>query len=532
MMKDQVIVRFPDGSEKDVALTLSETDLYLGEFCIELAEVGTCTGLNTKCQLSAAGESYTLTFATEKKCARFVSTVLAAQEELETAPAVQKAEEEAPAEVAKEKPQKAKKTKNEPKGKQQPKGKKPLSTGAVIAIILAVVLVLAAVAVGIYLWQLNKVDPAYGENDVTAQEQYCAEEISKRELAANVVINAEGEPILTNGTLQIYHWTEYYTFMNYYGSYASMVGLNSSASLGAQTGPSGSGTWEQFFLDGAITNFGRYYALTRAAEAEGYVLPEEDAAIIADVLVPDGDFANNVVSYGFADVADYLDQNYGPFVTLEDYHSYMTTYITAAAYYEDVLYTQINGAVTDADVEAYFDANAESYGDIKYNNVSVRHILIAPEGDKDTETGDWTEEQWTAAETKANEVYALWQADPTVENFAALATEYTADTASAEAGGLYENFAPGSMVTEFNDWCFLQAHEAGDTGIVKTIYGYHIIYFVEQTETRAWFDTAKSALINERLNAKVDEIIAAYPIQADYAQMRLFDMVAYSLETE
>lgn len=514
-MKDQVIVCFPDGSEKDVALTLNETDLCLGEFCVELSEVTGCTAEGSICRLSTANESYSLTFATEKKCARFVALVEAAREELENG--------ERPA--AKPAPKVQKSQKN---NKKAPK-KKGLSTGGVIAIIIAVVLVLAAVAVGIYLWSSNRVVPAYGENDATALDQYCFEEISDRELAATVVINGEGESILTNAGLQIYHWTEYYTFMNYYGSYASMVGLNSSATLGSQTGPDGTGTWEQFFLEGAISNFGRYYALVRAAEADGYVLPDEDAAIIADVLDPNGDFAANVLEYGFADVDDYLVQNYGPYVTLQDYYDYMNVYITAAAYYEDVLYADVNSAITDAEVEEYFEANAESYGDIKYNNASVRHILIQPEGDKDSETGTWSDEAWAAAETKANEIYEQWKADPTEDNFAALATEHTADTSSAEDGGLYEDFAPGEMTTEFNDWCFLEERKPGDHAIVKTQFGYHIMYYVEQTETRAWFDTAKSAIINERLTTIVEELKAKYPIEADYAQMRLYDMVAIYL---
>ena len=34
------------------------------------------------------------------------------------------------------------------------------------------------------------------------------------------------------------------------------------------------------------------------------------------------------------------------------------------------------------------------------------------------------------------------------------------------------------MVTEFNNWIFDDARKAGDVEIVKTSYGYHIMYFV------------------------------------------------------
>ena len=41
------------------------------------------------------------------------------------------------------------------------------------------------------------------------------------------------------------------------------------------------------------------------------------------------------------------------------------------------------------------------------------------------------------------------------------------------------------MVAEFNDWLFDSSRKPGDTGIVKTTYGYHIMYFVSDSSP-AW----------------------------------------------
>ena len=38
------------------------------------------------------------------------------------------------------------------------------------------------------------------------------------------------------------------------------------------------------------------------------------------------------------------------------------------------------------------------------------------------------------------------------------------------------------MVTAFNDWCFDEARQPGDTGIVETNYGYHVMYFVSTSQ--------------------------------------------------
>ena len=38
------------------------------------------------------------------------------------------------------------------------------------------------------------------------------------------------------------------------------------------------------------------------------------------------------------------------------------------------------------------------------------------------------------------------------------------------------------MVPNFNSWCFDASRKAGDTGIVESTYGYHVMYFVGNTE--------------------------------------------------
>ncbi len=113
---------------------------------------------------------------------------------------------------------------------------------------------------------------------------------------------------------------------------------------------------------------------------------------------------------------------------------------------------------------------------------NVRHILVGFEGDTtDSTTGSTTysDEEKAAAKEKAEDLLNQWKnGDATEESFAALATENSTDTGSVENGGLYENIYPGQMVTAFNDWCYDESRKAGDTGIVETNYGYHVMYFV------------------------------------------------------
>ena len=51
-------------------------------------------------------------------------------------------------------------------------------------------------------------------------------------------------------------------------------------------------------------------------------------------------------------------------------------------------------------------------------------------------------------------------------------------SSSASVGGLYTEVYKGQMVTEFNDWCFDPSRQTGDTGVIETDYGAHVMYFV------------------------------------------------------
>lgn len=146
--------------------------------------------------------------------------------------------------------------------------------------------------------------------------------------------------------------------------------------------------------------------------------------------------------------------------------------------------------------------------DNSYALANVRHILIQPENGVTDTNGNTTysDEDWAAAQKKAEALLADWEAGKATEDtFATLANENSADTGSNENGGLYEDVYPGQMVTSFNDWCFDDTRAAGDTGIVKTDYGYHIMYYVGDSETTYAELMAKSELYNTDAEAWYSE---------------------------
>ena len=122
--------------------------------------------------------------------------------------------------------------------------------------------------------------------------------------------------------------------------------------------------------------------------------------------------------------------------------------------------------------------------DNRFPLVNVRHILVQYEGGT-TENGVtvYSDEEKAAAKAAAEEILSQWKSgDATEESFAALAEEKSTDSGSSSNGGLYEDVYPGQMVSAFNDWCFADGRKSGDTGIVETEYGSHVMYFSGNTD--------------------------------------------------
>lgn len=147
--------------------------------------------------------------------------------------------------------------------------------------------------------------------------------------------------------------------------------------------------------------------------------------------------------------------------------------------------TNDDGSTTKT-VTGYYVVLFDGSTDNTFPLVNVRHILLPYEGGTADENGNktYTDEEKAAAKTKAEELLAQFTSGEATEDaFAALAKENSTDGGSKENGGLYEDVYPGQMVASFNDWCFDSARKPGDTGIVESTYGVHIMYFVGNSDT-------------------------------------------------
>ena len=422
---------------------------------------------------------------------------------------------------------------------------KKFSGKRIIAALLAVVLVVSLVFLIV-----NKTGGS-AEASILDRESYAGtvDQLTPDSATMTKVVASIGDDKLTNAEFQIYYWMQFYEMANMYGDYLTYLGLDTTrpfdeqdsgmpvnadvnyAEISSDANALATLTWEQYFIQMALECYEEYTALSEAAAAEGMEMPADYTAMLE--AIPD-DLAAQAEASGFATAEEFLQASFGTGVTVQNYVDYMQTYLMAATYAAEA---QNVTDYTEADIEAYFDANAETYAasgieKTDRNVVNVRHILIQPEMDLDSDEDGVadasSEEAWAAAEQTANDLYAQWNTDPTEEYFITLATENSADTGSLATGGLYEDIYPGQMVPEFNDWCFEESRQPADSAVVKTTYGFHIMYFVSEGDYVYWYMVAENDYKTQVYSERLDEIVAPVVADINYRNIyvnSLMDMV-------
>lgn len=149
--------------------------------------------------------------------------------------------------------------------------------------------------------------------------------------------------------------------------------------------------------------------------------------------------------------------------------------------------------VTEDELKKYYDEHIS-------DELSVKHILIAPEVDKDA----------TSDEKKAAEEKALEKAKSLIEqlnngaDFDTLAKENSADEATKNNGGVINNVVKEGYVTEFYNAAHALENGKYTTEPVKTEYGYHIIHKVSHTAKQSFEeikDTLYDGVVTQKLKA-------------------------------
>ena len=139
----------------------------------------------------------------------------------------------------------------------------------------------------------------------------------------------------------------------------------------------------------------------------------------------------------------------------------------------NVKFIKVNPAdlVTSGEVEAYYQENQKEF--MTSESVKASHILKRfPQ--------DATDEQKAETKTAAEELLETVNAELAAgTTFAELAMEHSDDTSAAQGGDL-GFFERGRMVPPFEEAAFDTLNPGEVSGLVETVYGYHIIKVEEK----------------------------------------------------
>ncbi|MFL6259848.1 MAG: peptidyl-prolyl cis-trans isomerase [Thermoanaerobaculia bacterium] len=159
----------------------------------------------------------------------------------------------------------------------------------------------------------------------------------------------------------------------------------------------------------------------------------------------------------------------------------------------DLAYLLVNGyqladqvKVSDQDLQSYYEAHKAEFS--QEEQVKARHILVMVNDQRDD-----AQAQARLAEAKAKLAGGA--------DFAAVARQYSDDTASKDKGGDLGWFGRNKMVKEFEDAAF-SAQPGKLVGPVKSSFGYHLIEVTEKRPAGQQPFEAVKGQLSARLTAE------------------------------
>lgn len=312
--------------------------------------------------------------------------------------------------------------------------------------------------------------------------------------------------------------SQYYYWVNQYGSYASIFGLDSSTGLTGLDKQACSmtdgGTWRDYFVDAAISQLVQNKALSDYAAENGIVLTDEEKAAVDNDVATLDTYAS---LQGYSSANNFLAANYGNGVTTDiareaGYAGSLAS--KAAQQYSDSL--EYSAAELS---EQYASYNGErDYFDYVYYYISAEKVT----GEDGTDAV--TDETVAAAEAKANEILAAYEESEEKDVEARLNAAIA--TVDADATCTHNTATSGSGLGSYKAWMMDSARESGDATVSANSSGdgfyvaafiarednnyklaqvRHILVKAEADENGEYTDEAKAAA-----KARAEELLAEW----------------------
>ncbi len=411
----------------------------------------------------------------------------------------------------------------------EPVEEKKKSKGWKKVLAIAGVVVLAVVLVGAVLHfmglgkQVLHTLKFWRANDINYKLSYTVDN-AVAEKKVDEVVATLGDQVLTSGELQAHYWMAVYDYLDYYGYYASSMGLDVNKPLNEQIYNEQTGqTFQQMFLANALDSWSKYAALVQLSKDANFTLNADQQGYVDSLRQQVEKLAEE---YKYTNIEDFIDNEFFPGSSMDAYMKYATTNYLALSYYDSLLK---DITPTAQEIEDYYTKNEAMFTENKVDKSAgyyydVRHILIGIPDALGSEAA-YSDAQWETCLQKAQKMLDDFLAgEATEEAFAKLAKENSQDPGSAENGGLYSQLTKDTgFITGFKDWYLDESRQVGDTGLVKneesSVQGYHIMYF--SGKTPIWEVEAKNAIMTEKTTGMIEEARAKWPMNVDYKKIAL-----------
>jgi len=378
--------------------------------------------------------------------------------------------------------------------------------------------------------------PADGNpEDVTCKGTYTAD------LSMEAVVATAGQAQLTNAQLQAWYWAvaaQYVRTQN-----TQTPDLTRPLDTQVCQVDASVNSWQQYFLELALQTWHSVQALTEQARitelpTEEAYQPNADTHARCMTGMPatkflygyDKTYETNTMhqayldaipemlealalEHGFADVSALAREAFG--TTPENLEAFAQQYNYAYMY---LTFLGYGLEIPEEEVEAWYQQNLESYvsqGITRDSGscVDIRNILLLPEGD------------WDACEEQANALLKRWEQKTweTEAEFAELAYRNSQDR-GVYYGGKYSGLTREQLPATLADWCFAEERSHGDTAVLRSEQGVHILFFSQSREL--WQVRAEKDLIQERYRQWIREAREKLPMEVDYSAICLTEAEA------
>lgn len=374
-----------------------------------------------------------------------------------------------------------------------------------------------------------------------------------------------------------YHFNMAYDeYLNTYGSYLPMMGLDTTRALDKQA-YSDTLTWQDYFDQLAVDSLQHNKALLNEATAAGFTYDTaKDYETFVEAMKA-GAAQQNVT------VNKYYKLNFGKYATASNMKPFVEESYFVAAYYNAIAGEK--GASED-EIQAYYEANRKEYDRVDYLCTTIKAEVtetstddeiatamadakakaedalevIGEEGEEvnsmlygsvDSSLRDWMfdesrkEGDTTIAENADSHTYFVVMykdryrdENPTAsvrsiltttvsgedilkeyitmgsteEAFIDLARKYSEDAYTSATGGLYEELGKSATETDLNTWIFDEDRKPGDVTIIKEDTSTYVLYYIEKGRP-SWQARIGSTLLGENLTEYLTEIKANCEVQ-------------------